>query len=91
MTSLKGLQRVLRKRLPEIDRWKCVSVLKHDSPRISHNHKPFTSNGYYYIRWYGPKRGNIHPEEYYEFPCSELEAVVRRKRNRLRNKTKTYR
>jgi len=68
-----------------------VSVLPWDSTRISCNMRGFTKEGMIYIRWYGPKRRNIHPEEYKAFPEKDLDAVVERNRARLHNKTKTHR
>ena len=91
MCTTKTLQRILRRRLPEINRWKYVSVLPWDSPRMSHNMKDFAEPGRIYVRWYGPKRRNIHPEEYKDFPESDLDRVTERNRMRLHNKTKTHR
>jgi len=74
--SIKGLQRILRKRLAHIDRWKYVKVTK--------------DNGTFTIRWYGPKGKNFHPYEYKEIPYEDLEIVTERNRMRLRNETKAY-
>jgi hypothetical protein len=84
--TLKGLQRILRKRLPDIDRWKRVTVYNWDNA-------PYfiePSDGMFYIVWSGPKRRNVHPYEYKEIPLSDLEIVAERNRTRLRNATKAY-
>jgi len=77
MTTLKGLQRILRKRLPFIDRWRSVRV--------------YQEGDYFIIYWYRPKGKNFHPYEFKEIPMSDLEGIVDRNRMRLRNKTKTVR
>lgn len=77
MTTLKGLQRILRKRLPGIDRWQSVKV--------------YPNGDTFVIFWYGPKRKNIHPYESKEIPMCDLKIVADRNRMRLRNKTKSYR
>ena len=89
MTTLKGLQRTLRKRLPAIDRWKRVTVYSWDSPRLPWFIKPEMDT--FIIYWHGPKRKNIHPDEYREIPLSDLELVAERNKMRLKNLTKTYR
>ena len=87
MTSIKGLQRVLRKRLPEIDRWQKVHVYPWD--KAPYYIPP--SDDCFYIVWSGPKRKNIHPYEWREIPMKDIDIVTERNRMRLRNKTKTYR
>ncbi|MCP3894980.1 MAG: hypothetical protein GY706_10180, partial [Bacteroides sp.] len=87
MTSLKGLQRIFRKRLPDIDRWRKVTVYNWDGA-------PYfitPQDGMFYVVWSGPKRKNIHPYEYREIPLDDIEIIATRNRMRLRNKTKTYR
>ena len=88
MTTVKGLQRVLRKRLPTIDRWRRVTVYLWDSPRLPWFIKPEKDT--FIIYWSGPKRKNIHPDEYKEVPLKDLELITERNRMRLRNKTKQY-
>ena len=89
MCTTKTLQRILRKRLPEINRWKKVTVHKHDSEKLP----PFITpvDDMFYIYWHDPKRKNIHPDEYREIPMADLDEVTERNRMRLRNKTKMYR
>ena len=87
MITMKGLQRILRKRLPEIDRWKYVSV-------YSSEDKPdwvVSGPESIIIMWHGPKRSNIHPYEYKEIPKADIDIVADRNRMRIRNKTKIYR
>jgi len=91
MTSLKGLQRTLRKRLVDINRWRYVSVLHCDSQRMPCTIKPFVEKETFIIRWYGPKRKNIHREEWKMIPMGDIDEVAERNRMRLRNKTKTHR
>ena len=86
MCSLKGLQRTLRKRLPEIDRWNKVHVYQWDkAPYFIH-----PTDDMFYVVWSGPKRKNIHPYEYKEVPMKDLDLVTDRNRQRLRNRTKAY-
>ena len=56
---------------------------------MSSNMKEFAEPGKVYIRWYGPKRKNIHAEEYKAFPVEDLDKVTERNRQRLYRKTKT--
>jgi len=86
MTNIKGLQRVLRKRLPTIDRWKQVTVYMWD--RAPYFIQP--RDGMFYIVWSGPKRKNIHPYEYKEIPMEDLGKIVNKNRIRLQNSTKMY-
>ena len=89
MCSVKGLQRVLRKRLPEINRWNRVHVYRWNSP-----HMPWFINpekDTFVIYWSGPKRKNIHPDEFKEIPLKDLDEVTERNKMRLRNNTKAYR
>jgi len=83
------LQDILRKRLPKIDRWKKVTVYKWNSKRLPWFIDP--QEGMFYVVWSGPKRKNIHPDEYREIPLSDLKEVAERNKMRLRNKTKMYR
>jgi hypothetical protein len=86
MTSIKGLQRILRKRLPTIDRWRSVKVYNWDN--APYYIEP--SDGMFYIVWSKPKRKNIHDLEWREIPLTDLELIVERNRMRLRNETKAY-
>jgi len=88
MTSVKGLQRVLRKRLPTIDRWKKVTVYKWDSTRMPEHLSPKENT--FIIYWNGVKGKNIHPYEAKEIPLKDFEIVFERNRTRLRNETKAY-
>ena len=88
MGSLKGLQRILRKRLPFINRWNMVTVYSWGSARL-----PWfvdRKQGMFYIFWDKPKRKNIHPYEYKEAPLTHLDDIIERNLQRLRNETKTY-
>lgn len=85
---MKGLQRILRKRLPTIDRWGEVTVYSHKSTRLPNWVTPV--EGMFYIVWTNPKRKNIHPYEYKEVPLEDLELIAARNRMRLRNQTKAY-
>ncbi len=83
------LQTTLRERLPRIDRWGKVTVYKWNSKRLPWFIQP--EEGTFIIYWSKPKRKNIHPDEYREIPLSDLEIIAERNKQRLRNKTKTYR
>ena len=87
--TTKGIQRVLRKRLPTIDRWKRVTVYRYDDERLPWYIEPV--DGMFYIVWDKPNRRNIHPDEYREIPLTDLDIIAERNRMRLRNLTKTYR
>ena len=56
---------------------------------MSHNMKYFAEPGMIYVRWYGPKRKNIHQEEYKAFPKEDIDKVTERNRQRLYRKTKS--
>ena len=86
--SIKGLQRVLRKRLPAIDRWRKVRVYQWDSTGLPEYIMP--QEGTFYVVWSAPKRKNIHPYEYREIPLDDLYEVTDRNRKRLYSLTKTY-
>ena len=88
MSTVKGLQRILRKRLPQIDRWRQVTVYSWDSPRLPWFILPEKDT--FIIYWSGPKRKNIHPDEYKEIPLEDLEQIIERNKMRLRNQTKAY-
>ena len=88
MKSVKGLQRILRKRLPFIDRWGGVSVYRWDSDGLPGIIKPV--EGMFYVVWTKPKRKNVHPYEIKEIPLGDLPLIIERNRTRLRNLTKSY-
>ena len=84
--NLKGLQRILGRRLPQIDRWGRVKVYAWDN--APYFIRPTADT--FIIFWDKPKRKNIHPYEYKEIPMADLEVVADRNKMRLRNKTKQY-
>ena len=86
--NVKGIQRILRKRLPYIDRWKSVSVYRYDDNKLPWFISP--TEGMFYVLWNRPKRKNIHEDEYREIPLADLDIVFERNRTRLYNKTKAY-
>ena len=87
--STKGLQRVLRKRLETIQRWRQVTVYRYDDKRLPWYIE--ANEGMFYIVWDKPKRRNVHPDEYKECPLDDLDIIVERNRTRLYNKVKSYR
>ena len=89
MCTTKTLQRILRRRLPEINRWRKVTVYKWDDPRLPGFITP--EDNTFIIYWSGPKRKNIHTDEFREIPMADLDMIADRNRMRLRNKTKTIR
>ena len=88
MCTIKGLQRTLRKRLHAIDRWGQVSVYNWNDTRLPEFIPP--DKDHFYIVWTEPRRSNIHPYEYKRVPLSDIAEVRRRNRDRLRNKTVSY-
>ena len=85
----KGLQRVLRKRLPHIDRWRRVTVYRWDSKRLPwFIDRP--EKGFYYIVWSGNKRGNIHDDEVVQRPLDNIDYWYNKNNERLKRKTKIH-
>ena len=88
MCTTKGLQRVLRKRLPDINRWKSVTVYKNNDLRLPDWITP--DDDTFIIYWHNPKGNNFHPYEYKEIPLSDINLIYEKNRMRLRNSTKAY-
>ena len=95
MTSIKGLQRILRRRLPHIDLWRNVTVYGWDSKGL-HRFTEEPVRGMFYIVWSDPyRRDKYQKNKHDKFFCKEcslddLELIADRNKMRLRNKTKQY-
>jgi len=87
--SIKGLQRLLRKRIPEIQRWQRVTVYKWNDVKLPWFISPVKDM--FYILWHNPRGKNIHTDEYKEVPMGDIDMVFERNRQRYYNKTKAYR
>ena len=89
--DLKELQTILRKRLPDIKRWRKVSVFGYgdDLPsEITDTNTPKEDK--FYIYWNGNKGKNIHRFEVKEAELSAIKDIIRRNTERLENNRKVY-
>ena len=93
--TTKGLQRILRKRLPDIDLWRNVTVYNWDSKGLRRFADEPVS-GMFYIVWSDPyRRDKYQKNKHDKFFCKEcklidIDEVADRNNMRLRNKTKAY-
>jgi len=89
--KIKKLHDILIERLPHIERWKKVTVSDWDnaSRRVKDLYERNPDS--FYIFWNGRKsRTNHHEYEIKEIPVKDIEDVIQRNLERLRNERKVY-
>ena len=89
-SKLCHLQQLLRSRLPQIRRWKKVSVFIHDDelPPAIEYYRPAEDN--FIVFWNGNKGKNKNNIEIKEIPLTEIDEYISKTKRRLNDETKTY-
>lgn len=91
MTKLDELRDILIERLPDIKRWRKVNVeMWEDSPQWVKDAYPKNSDNFY-VCWNGRKsQNNTHDYEIREIPLSDIDSVIIRNAERLKNNRPVY-
>ncbi len=87
-----ALQRILRARLPMIDRWLNVNIEYPNEKWSSDSSQNYKDDGkHIIIRWFGNKSGkNAHPFELKQVALKDIPILIERNKQKLNRKTKVY-
>jgi hypothetical protein len=87
---IERLQTILNRHLVNIRRWRFVdvSMWKDANHRVKELHKE--NDKYFYIYWNGTKTNNHNVHEIREIPLCDIEKVIHRYDERLKNGRSVY-
>ena len=88
--KLKTLQSILRERLPDIRRWKKVSVYSFDKCPEWIMELTDMKEGEYTVHWNGKKVKQVHSWELKTAKLDEIDSVIARNQERLKNNRGVY-
>ena len=84
------LQSILNSRIKDIKRWHKISVYDYNSAPTWIKDLIGMDKESGCLHWNGRKKNNIHEYEIKEFPMNEIDTLIKRNEERLKNERKIY-